>query len=160
MSDGPIIVLVVGISILLILAVFAVVRMHHEGGMRPFFWPRFSHGYEVATAMRLASVPWMLLLAAMVLNALSILAFGEDLLGHAAGGSLAWLVFCAIPLLMIHLVDYRRSIIGAGLTVVLVVAAIVLLIGQLHFWPAAILLLPLLLWSVNGLRAAVADRTA
>jgi len=159
MSDGPVIVLVIGITLLLILAVFALVRMHSEAGFRPFFWPRFTHGYEVATAMRLASVPWMLLLAVMVLNALCILAFSQDLLGRSAGGSLVWLLLCAVPLLMIHLVDYRRSVIGTGLTVALVVAAIVYLVGQLRFWPAAILLLPLLLWSVNGLRAAVSDRS-
>jgi hypothetical protein len=63
-----------------------------------------------------------------------------------------------VPVLMIHLIDYRRSVLAAAASLVLIgaVAGYVLYLNDAWPWlPAA---LPFMVWGVNGIRATQADR--
>jgi hypothetical protein len=158
MADG--VVLLVGVSGLLFALVVlgAAAQILGDAGLRVFYWPRLDHGYEVQYATRLASLPWYLLLYLAAVNGLAIMLFAHDVLGRPSRGYGFWLALCFVPIVMVHLVDYRRSRAAALLTFLLV-AGVVGWLAWLNRSPFPVVIAaPLLLWSFNGVRATFADR--
>jgi hypothetical protein len=158
MADG--VVLLVGVSGLLFALVVlgAAAQILGDAGLRVFYWPRLDHGYEVQYATRLASLPWYLLLYLAAVNGLAIMLFAHDVLGRPSRGYGFWLALCFVPIVMVHLVDYRRSRAAALLTFLLV-AGVVGWLAWLNRSPLPVVVAaPLLLWSFNGVRATFADR--
>jgi hypothetical protein len=141
------------------LAVFQTVRVYGEGGLRLFFWPKLSHGYEVTPVTRLAVAPWMLLLFVFAGNGLVIALFGHDLLGNRATNFEPWLIGAVVPVAMIHLIDYRRSVLAAVAGLALLGAGSAYLVAELQAWVWLPLVALCLLWALNGVRAIHADRT-
>lgn len=159
MSNGAVILVLVAFLALLALLAFQASRIYAEGGFRPFFWPSLDRGYEVGLVTRLAAVPWLLVMFLLLVNGCVILLFDHDLLGRPARNHLVWLAGAAVPMLMIHLVDYQRSVAAAAVSFVVVAVLAAAAAYLFADWPAVILLLlPLLLWSLNGVRATYADR--
>lgn len=148
-----------GVIALVALAVFEVAQVYGEGGVRLFVWPKLSHGYEVTPVTRLSVTPWALLLFLLAGNGVVIALFDHDLLGHPAGQFWPWLAAALLPLAMIHLIDYRRSVIGAMVGLVLLTLGTVYLLLALDAWNWLPLVLPFLLWALNGVRAVQADRS-
>jgi hypothetical protein len=151
----------IGLGALAVVAlmVFEVVHVYGEGGLRLFFWPKLSHGYEVAPVTRLAVAPWGLLLVVLVGNGVTIALFGHDLLGERASDYKPWLLSALVPLALIHLIDYRRSVVAAVVGLVLLAAVSAYLLDLYDAWDWLPLVALALLWSLNGVRAVHADRT-
>jgi hypothetical protein len=59
---------------------------------------------------------------------------------------------------MIHLIDYQRSVIAAALGFALLTAGSLYALSLYDAWVWLPLLVPFLLWSLNGVRAVHADR--
>lgn len=158
MSDG--ITMLVGVSGLLfaLVLVGAAAHMYADAGLRVFVWPRLDHTYEIQHAARLAAVPWYILLYLLAVNGLAILFFGRDLRGLPSSAYGFWFVLMLLPILMAHLVDYRRSWMAALVTLVVVAACVAGLVYVNASLVPLALALPLLLWSFNGVRATLADR--
>ena len=158
MSFAAVLLISLGGLALLLLFVFELVQILSEGGLKLLFWPRLNHGYEVAPVIRLAVAPWALLLFGLGANGLCILTFGHNLVGTLQQRPTPWLVATLVPVLMIHLIDYRRSVTAALLSVLLLAAGFgyFLYLNDAWSWlPAGV---PFMLWAVNGVRAAHADR--
>lgn len=148
-----------------VVTAFLFSRIYAEGQLRPFFWPALNHGYQVGLVIRLAVVPWLIVLFASGGNGLSILLFHTDVVGTPAANYVPWLAVAALSMLLMHLIDYRRSVIAAFLGFVIFAAmAGLLLAGLLELaerhlvWLAAAALALPLLWALNGVRATYAER--
>lgn len=141
------------------LAIFQVVRVYSEGGLKLFFWPKLRHGYEVTPVTRLAVAPWLLLLFLLAGNGIVIALFGHDVFGQGGGDFRPWLFAALVPMALIHLIDYRRSVAAAVLGLLLLSAASAYLLFVTRSWTLLPLLLICLLWSLNGVRALHADRS-
>ena len=159
MGDG--VVLLVGVSALLLIvaAIGAASHIYADSGFRMFVWPRLENGYEVQYATRLAAFPWYLTLYLLAANGLAILLFAHDLGGRPTKDWAPWLAAALLPVLMAHLIDYRRSRIAAVLSVMLFAGTAAGLAWLLETWVPLAVALPLVVWSVNGARATFADRT-
>lgn len=157
-GDG--VVLLVGVSafLLVILVIGAASQIYADAGFRMFVWPRLENGYEVQHATRLAVFPWYLALYLLAVNGLAILFFATDLGGRPAKGWAVWLAASVLPVVMAHLIDWRRSVIAAAFSVLLLAAGAGGLAYLLNTWVPLVAALPLLVWSFNGLRATIADR--
>ena len=71
-----------------------------------------------------------------------------------------WLAAALVPLLIIHLVDYQRSVVAAAVAFVLLSGGLALRHATLYdAWAWLPAVAPFLLWSLNGVRAVHADRT-
>lgn len=153
--------MLIGLGVLAIaaLAVFQVVRVYSEGGFKLFFWPKLRHGYEVTPVTRLAVAPWLLLLFLLAGNGIVIALFGHDVLGQGGGDFKPWLIAALVPMALIHLIDYRRSVTAAVLGLLLLSAASIYVLLVTQSWALLPLLLVCLLWSLNGVRALHADRS-
>lgn len=158
MSNEAAVLIGLGFMAFLLIAIFQAVQVYAEGGLKPFFWPRLEHGYQVGLVTRLATLPWLLLLFILLGNGLAILLFDHDLLGQPAKRYWPWLAAAVVPVMMIHLVDYQRSLIAAALAFVIIAGIAVLIVYALQSWVAVLAAAPLLLWSLNGLRAAYVER--
>jgi len=141
-----------------VLGLFEVAQILAEGGPKLFVWPRLNHGYEVAPVTRLAVSPWALMLFGLGANGACILLFGHDLMGQPNNRYLPWLASALVPLLLIHLVDYQRSVFAAAVAFVLLAGGSLYALQLYDAWAWAPLALPFLLWSLNGVRAVHADR--
>ena len=148
-----------GCLAILALAIFEVVQVYGEGGLRLFFWPKLSHGYEVTPVTRLSIAPWVLLLFLLAGNGVIIALFGHDLLGYPASDFKPWLTLALLPVVMIHLIDYRRSVIAAVIGLLLLTAGMAYVLQMLDAWAWLPFLAPFLLWAFNGVRAVHADRS-
>lgn len=148
-----------GVLALVALGIFAMAQVYHEGGWRLFFWPKLSHGYEVTPVTRLAIAPWVLLLFLSAGNGVVIALFGHDLTGARASAYEPWLVAALLPLLMIHLIDYRRSVAAATVGFVLLAAGTAYVLHRLEAWRWLPVAAILVLWALNGVRAVHADRS-
>jgi hypothetical protein len=166
MSNAQAAFLGFGFLVFLIFVAFQLAQIYADGGLRAFLWPRLDHGYEVGHVTRLAVAPWLLLFCLLAGNGLSILVFDENLAGTPAKSYLPWLLSSILPVLVIHLVDYQRSVLAA--IVALVLWASITLLVLLAVWEplsvvlrvaVALALAVLLLWSLNGVRATVAERS-
>ncbi|MGD9507191.1 MAG: hypothetical protein AB7I59_06785 [Geminicoccaceae bacterium] len=153
-------VVAIGIGVLgvIVLILFELAQILGEGGLKLLFWPRLNHGYEVAPVTRLSVAPWALLLFGLAANGACILLFGHDLLGHAEYRYVPWLAAALVPLALIHLIDYQRSVVAAALGFTLLTMGTLYMLHLYHAWVWLPLLLPFLLWSLNGVRAVHADR--
>ena len=114
MSFAAVVLIGLGVLAALLLILFEFAQILGEGGLKLFFWPRLNHGYEVAPVTRLAVSPWALLLLLFGANGACILLFGHDLLGTPDRRYVPWLAAALVPLLIIHLVDYQRSVVVAA----------------------------------------------
>ena len=159
MSLAAVILIGVAVLAILLLIVFELAQILGEGGPKLMFWPRLSHGYEVAPVTRLAVAPWALLLFAFGANGVCIWLFGHDLLGQLETRYLPWLAAAVVPLLLIHLIDYQRSVTAATVAFVLLACGTVLVAYLYDAWSWLPLAAPFLLWSLNGVRALHADRS-
>ena len=158
MSNGALVLILLAFLALVLLMAFQASQIYAEGGLKPFFWPRLDHGYEVGLVTRLAAAPWLLLLFVLVLNGLLILLFDHDLFGRPNGEYKFWLAGALLPVLIIHLVDYQRSVLAAALAFLLVLAMAGLVAYVFAGSLVVLLTTPLLLWSLNGVRATYVDR--
>lgn len=159
MSLAAVVLIGLGVIAALLLIMFELAQILGEGGLKLFLWPRLNHGYEVAPVTRLAVSPWALLLMVFGANGGCMLLFGHDLLGQPDRRYLPWLASAVLPLLIIHLVDYQRSVVAAAAAFLLLAAGSIYLIYLHDGWPWLPLVAPFLLWSLNGVRAVHADRT-
>jgi hypothetical protein len=158
MGYPAIILIGVGFLALVLLVIFELAQIMGEGGLKLLFWPRLTHGYEVAPVTRLAIAPWVLLLFVLGGNGACIALFDHDLLGRLDTHYTPWLIAALVPILMIHLIDYQRSVVAAVVSLILLSAGAGYVLYALDAWawlPAAALFL---LWSLNGVRAVHADR--
>jgi hypothetical protein len=144
---------------LVLLVCFEAVRVYNEGGLKLFVWPRLNHGYEVGPVARLAIAPWVLLAFLTGGNGILIALFGHDMFGNSFSSYLPWFAGMLLPLLMIHLIDHRRSVVAAGLGLAILAAGSAWMIWSLAAWAWVPLAAILLLWSLNGVRATYAERT-
>jgi hypothetical protein len=153
-------VIAIGLGVLgiIVLILFELAQILGEGGAKLLFWPRLNHGYEVAPVTRLSVAPWALLLFGLAANGACILLFGHDLLGRPEYRYAPWLALAVVPLAMIHLIDYQRSVIAAALGFALLTAGSLYALSLYDAWVWLPLLVPFLLWSLNGVRAVHADR--
>ena len=158
MSYAAIALIALGILALVLIVLFELVQILGEGGLKLLLWPRLNHGYEVAPVTRLAIAPWVFLLFALGGNGACMLLFGHDLLGRPDSRYTPWLVAALVPLLIIHLIDYQRSVIAAVVSLILLSAGAGYILYVLHDWMWLPVVVPFLLWSVNGVRAVHADR--
>jgi hypothetical protein len=159
MSLVAAIIIGLGVIALVLLAAFEVVQIYGEGGLKLFFWPRLNHGYEVAPVTRLSIAPWVLLLFLFGGNGVVIALFGHDLFGQPAESYVPWLIAALVPLAMIHLIDYQRSVTAAVLGLILLAAGFAYTVYMLEAWTWLPVVAIFLLWSLNGVRAVHADRT-
>lgn len=144
---------------LVLLVCFEAVRVYNEGGLKLFVWPRLNHGYEVGPVARLAIAPWVLLAFLTGGNGIVIALFGHDLFGNPFSSYLPWFAAMVLPLLMIHLIDHRRSVAAAALGLLILAAGSIYMIWALQAWAWVPLAAVLLLWSLNGVRATYAERS-
>lgn len=158
MSYAAITLIGLGILALVLIVLFELAQILGEGGLKLLFWPRLNHGYEVAPVTRLAIAPWVFLLFALGGNGACMVLFGHDLLGRPDIRYTPWLLAALVPLLIIHLIDYQRSVIAAVVSLVLLSAGASYLLYVLHGWMWLPVVAPFLLWSLNGVRAVHADR--
>ena len=158
MSNGAVVLILLAFLALLALTAFQASQIYAEGGLKPFFWPNLSHGYQVGLVTRLAAAPWLLVLFVLLVNGLLIMLFDHDLLGRPNKEYEPWLASALVPVLMIHLVDYQRSVLAAALSFILVAGIVGLAIYLFAQWLVVLLSAPLLLWSLNGVRATYAER--
>ena len=159
MSFAAVVLIGLGALAVLLLILFELARILGEGGLKLFLWPRLNHGYEVAPVTRLAVSPWALLMLASGANGACMLVFGHDLLGQPDRRYLPWLAAALVLLLLIHLVDYQRSVAAAAFAFALLAAGSLYLMQLYDAWAWLPLAAPFLLWSLNGVRAVHADRT-
>jgi hypothetical protein len=159
MSFAAVVLIGLGALAALVLILFELVQILGEGGPKLLFWPRLTHGYEVAPVTRLAVSPWALLLLLFAANGACMLLFGHDLLGAVDRRYVPWLVAALVPLLIIHLVDYQRSVIAAALAFVLLAAGSLYAMYVYDAWAWLPAVAVFLLWSLNGVRALQADRS-
>ena len=101
----------------------------------------------------------MLLLLVFGANGACMLLFGHDLLGQVDQRYVPWLAAALVPLLIIHLVDYQRSVIAAAVAFLLLAAGSLYFMYRYDAWGWLPAVAPFLLWSLNGVRAVHADRT-
>ena len=153
------ILICIGILALVLLVLFELAQILGEGGVKLLLWPRLRHGYEVAPVTRLSLAPWLLLLFAIGGNGVCILLFGHSLAGDPDVSYTPWLIAALVPLAMIHLIDYQRSVIAAVVALILLLVGSIYTLYMLSAWAWLPALLPFLLWSLNGVRAVHADRT-
>jgi hypothetical protein len=154
-----------GFLLFLVFIAFQLVQIYAESGLRAFLWPKLDHSHEVGMVTRLAVAPWLLLFGLLIGNGLSILVFDEHLTGAPAKGYMPWLLGAIFPVLMIHLVDYQRSVVAA-VTALLLWGGITFLVLLVVWEPLSTVFrvaiaagfAVLLLWSLNGVRATVAER--
>ncbi|MFL5334773.1 MAG: hypothetical protein ACJ8H8_16685 [Geminicoccaceae bacterium] len=158
MSFAAVLLISLGGLALLLIFLFELIQILSEGGLKLLIWPRLNHGYEVAPVIRLAVAPWALLLFGLSANGLCILTFGHNLVGTPQQIYVPWLLATIVPVLMIHLIDYRRSVLAAGASVVLIAAVVGYILYLNNAWPWLPAALPFLLWGLNGIRATQADR--
>jgi hypothetical protein len=154
------VVVLVGASVLLlaVLLVGAAAHICMATNPRVFFWPHLQHPDERHYAARLATLPWWLLIHLAALNALAVVIFSEDLRGDPTTGPSLWLLAMVPPVLMVHLLGYCHSRLAALLTLLLVAGTVVAVALHHGSWLPVAVASPLLLWSVNGVRATFADR--
>jgi len=158
MSLPATILIGLGILALLLLILFELAQILGEGGIKLLLWPRLNHGYEVAPVTRLAIAPWVLLVFVLGGNGACILLFGQTLLAEPETRYVPWLLAAVVPLLMIHLIDYQRSVIAAVVSLLLLTAGTAYVLYMLDAWLWLPVAAPFLLWSFNGVRAVHADR--
>jgi hypothetical protein len=158
MSYPAIILIGAGFLSLVLLVLFELAQILGEGGLKLLFWPRLNHGYEVAPVARLAVAPWVLLLFVLAGNGACIMLFGHDLLGQRESNYAPWLVAALVPVLMVHLIDYQRSVAAAVASLVLLSAGAGYTLYALDAWTWLPVVVPFLLWSLNGVRALHADK--
>ncbi|HEX6013147.1 MAG TPA: hypothetical protein VFY87_15350 [Geminicoccaceae bacterium] len=158
MSYAAIILIGAGFLALVLLVLFELAQILGEGGLKLLFWPRLNHGYEVAPVARLAVAPWVLLLFVLAGNGACIMLFGHDLLGRRETNYTPWLVAALVPVLMVHLIDYQRSVAAAVASLVLLSAGAGYTLYALDAWTWLPVVAPFLLWSLNGVRALHADK--
>lgn len=159
MTFPAVVALGLGVLGVIVLILFELAQILGEGGPKLLLWPRLNHGYEVAPVTRLSVAPWALLLFALAANGACILLFGHDLLGQPEHRYVPWLAAALVPLALIHLIDYQRSVLAAALAFVLLSAGSFYLLLLYDAWAWLPLFLPFLLWSLNGVRAVHADRS-
>lgn len=157
MSDGSWILLGLTTFVAVTAAVVVAVRIVSEAGLRTFLWPKVSRRHITPHAIRLGVAPWWLLFLALLLNGLFVLLFDHDLFGARASGAAPWLAACAIPILMAHLIDGRRSRLAAGLGFVTVAGLAAAAVWYIGSWPVVLAAALLVLWAFNGFRATLAD---
>jgi hypothetical protein len=158
MSYAAIVLIGFGILALVLIVLFELAQILSEGGAKLLLWPRLNHGYEVAPVTRLAIAPWVLLLFALGGNGACMLLFGHDLLGRPDIRYTPWLIAALVPLLIIHLVDYQRSVIAAVAALLLLSVGAAYVLYVLHDWMWLPVVALFLLWALNGVRAVHADR--
>jgi hypothetical protein len=158
MSFAAVVLIGIGVLALLLLVLFELAQILSEGGVKLLYWPRLNHGYEVAPVTRLAVSPWALLLFIFAGNGACMLLFGHDLLGQLDRRYTPWLVAALVPLLVIHLVDYQRSVVAAAVAFVLLTGGSLYVLDLYDAWAWLPAVAPFLLWSLNGVRAVHADR--
>lgn len=158
MADGLIVLL--GVVALAVSATTIAVVSHivTEAGPRVFVWPNLSHGYEIRHATRIATAPWWLLLTILLTNAVAIMLFGQNVLGGTAEGWSGWLVAAIVPVLMAHLIDFRRSRIASCLSFLVVAGVTALAVWHTGWWVPALVGAPFVLWTFNGMRANISAR--
>lgn len=144
---------------LVLLAIFELAKVYAEGGVKLFLWPKLRHGYEVSPVTRLSVAPWALLLFLVGGNGVVIALFGHDLLGNPAGGFWPWVAAASVPVAMIHLIDYRRSVAAAAVGFLMLALGSFYLLSALAAWSWLPLVALFVLWSLNGVRAVHADRS-
>jgi hypothetical protein len=159
MSFAAVVVIGLGVLAALLLILFELAQILGEGGPKLLVWPRLTHGYEVAPVTRLAVSPWVLLLLLFGANGACILLFGHDLLGAADRRYVPWLAAALVPLAIIHLIDYQRSVVAAAAAFALLTAGSLYAMHVYDAWGWLPAVLPFLLWSLNGVRALHADRS-
>ena len=159
MANGVVVMLGVSALVFAIVAIGVASHIYADAGLRMFVWPRLQNGYEVQHATKIAAFPWYLALYLAAMNGLAILLFSQDITGQpTAGGWAFWLLVALVPVVMAHLVDYRRSRGGAVLSFLLVAGAAAGLAYLQESWIPLVMAVPFLLWTLNGARAAFADR--
>jgi hypothetical protein len=158
MSFAAVVLIGLGAFALVLIIVYELVQILSEGGVKLLFWPKLNHGYEVAPVVRLAIAPWAILLFGFAANGMSMLIFGHDLLGHLDNRYIPWLVLAVVPVLMIHLIDYQRSVVAAAASFLVLAAGTVYVLHFYNAWGWLPATLPFLLWGLNGIRATHADR--
>lgn len=159
MANGVVVMLGVSALVFAIVAIGVASHIYADAGLRMFFWPRLQNGYEVQHATRIAAFPWYLALCLAALNGLAILLFSQDITGRpTANGWAFWLALALVPVVMAHLVDYRRSRAGAILSLLLVAGGAAALAYDHRSWVPLAVAVPFVLWTLNGVRAAFADR--
>lgn len=157
MADG--LIILVGIIAVVVIAgsIAIAVQIVTEAGPRVFVWPTVRHGYEIHHATRLATAPWWLLLVVIVTNTLAIMLFGRGLIG--GGDSWGWWLGSAlIPIVVAHLIDFRRSRVVAALSFLVVTGIVAGAAWTTRSWVPAAVGAPFVLWTFNGVRATIADR--
>ena len=159
MAEGVILLLGASALLLAVLLTGAAVHIATDSSPRVFLWPRLRHPDERHYAARLATVPWCLLLYLATVNALAVLIFSQDLQGDPTAGPAFGLLATLPCALMVHLLDYRHSRAAAVLTLLLVAGLAAAFTYQHRSWLPVAFATPLLLWSLNGVRATFADRT-
>jgi hypothetical protein len=159
MADGVKLLLGASVVVLAILLIGTASHIAVAARPRVFLWPRVQHPDERHYAARLATLPWWLLLYLVAVNALAVLLFSEDLRGDPTTGLGLWLLLMLPPVAMVHLIDYRHSRAAALLSLVLVAGLAALLAAELRSVLAVATAAPVLLWSVNGVRATFAAHT-
>jgi hypothetical protein len=158
MANGVVVMVGVSALVFAIVAIGVASHIYADAGLRMFFWPRLQNGYEVQHATRIAAFPWYLALYLAALNGLAILLFSQDITGQPTGGWAFWLLAALVPVVMAHLVDYRRSRGGAVLSLLLVAGTFAGLAYDQQSWVPLAVAIPFVLWTLNGVRAAFADR--
>ena len=159
MADG--VMLLVGTSgvAFILLLVGAASRIAVETRPGVFLWPRVQHPDERLCAARLAAVPWWLLLYLLATSALAVLLFSHDLRGDPTTSLGLWLLLVVFAVVMVHLIDHRHSRVAALLSFLLVAGLTALVAYEFRSALAVAAAAPLLLWSVNGVRATFAAHT-
>ena len=154
------VMLLVGASALVFAVLLIGAAAHIAAASRPrvFLWPRVQHPDECLYAARLATLPWWLLLFAATVNGLAVLLFSYDLRGDPTTGLGFWLVLMLPPVGMVHLIDYRHSRVAAVLSLLLVAGLTAQAAYELRSALPVAMAMPVLLWSVNGVRATFAAR--
>jgi len=158
MSFAAVVLISLGALALLLIIVYELVQILSEGGVKLLFWPKLNHGYEVAPVLRLAIAPWAILLFGFAANGMTMLIFGHDLLGHLDHRYVPWLLLAIVPVLMIHLIDYQRSVLAAAVSFAMLAAGTGYVLHLYDAWAWLPAFLPFLLWGLNGIRATHADR--
>jgi hypothetical protein len=157
MADGMLLLTGLAALALLLVLLGGAAQMYADAGIRVFCWPRLDHGYEIQHATRLASVFWYLLIFMSLLNVFYLLLFSDSTDSGILSYGL-WITLLLLAVGIVHLLDYRRSRLAALLTLLAVLATAIGLWHLSGSWLPVVLMTPLVLWSINGVRATFADR--
>ena len=114
MSFAAVLLICLGGLALLLIFLFELIQILSEGGLKLLIWPRLNHGYEVAPVSGWRWRPGRSCCSASARMAFASLP--SDTIWSARPAIYApWLLATIVPVLMIHLIDYRRSVLAAAL---------------------------------------------